>query len=210
VTRFAVLLGLFFGLAPRPLLAEIAVLTNGQLLKVVGRRHEEGLLVLSLKEGGEVGLPPGQVRGFVPDEIVDEIAASAESDLASLARATAERYGLDAELILAVVGVESNFETRAVSPKGARGLMQLMPGTAAELGVGDAFDAAANLDGGTRHLQALLRLYRGDLRRALAAYNAGAGAVARHGGVPPYRETQEYVRKVLRRYASRRDPKPSP
>jgi soluble lytic murein transglycosylase-like protein len=185
-----------------PATAEIAVLTNGQTLKVTGRRTEDGLVYLSLRGGGEVGLPSALLRGFVPDEVVEEI-VGAEGNLEDLARAAAERYGLEPELVLAVVSVESNFEARAISPKGARGLMQLMPGTAADLGVADAFDAAANLDAGTRHLVALLRLYRGDLRKALAAYNAGTGAVARHGGVPPYRETQDYVLKVLRRYSGR-------
>ena len=192
-------------LAAEPSAAEIAVLANGQTLKVASRRSDDGLLVLSLRGGGEVGLPPEMVRGFVPDEIVDEIAA-AEGDVRVLARATAERYGLDADLVLAVVAVESNFEPRAVSKKGAQGLMQLMPATADDLGVADALDPATNLDGGARYLQALLRLYRGDLRKALAAYNAGPGAVARHGGVPPYRETQEYVRKVMKQYGRRPAP----
>jgi soluble lytic murein transglycosylase-like protein len=138
----------------------------------------------------------------LPDEIVEEVAAG-RGDLRDLARAAATRHGLDPELVLAVVGVESAFEPRAVSPKGARGLMQLMPRTARELGVADAFDAEANLDGGSRYLQALLKRYGGDLRRALSAYNAGPGAVARHGGVPPYPETRDYVRRVMRRYATR-------
>ena len=200
--RLGFVLGLVF-LGGSPVAAEIAVLANGQTLKVAGRRSEDGLLVLSLRGGGEVGLPPEMVRGFVPDEIVDEIAA-ADGDVRVLARAAAERYGLAPDLVLAVVAVESNFEPRAISKKGARGLMQLMPATAGDLGVADALDPATNLDGGARYLQALLHLYRGDLRKALAAYNAGPGAVARHGGVPPYRETQEYVRKVMKQY----DPRP--
>jgi len=102
--------------------------------------------------------------------------------------------------VLAVVGVESAFRPEAVSSKGAQGLMQLMPGTAASLGVDDAFDPEQNLDGGVRHLGALLARYGGDLTRALAAYNAGEGAVARHQGVPPFRETREYVKRVLERY----------
>ena len=206
--RLLVILALGF-LGGSPVAAEIAVLANGQTLKVAGRRSEDGLLVLDLRGGGEVGLPPEMVRGFVPDEIVDEIAA-ADGDLRTLARAAAERYGLDPELVLAVVAVESNFEPRAVSRKGAQGLMQLMPGTAGDLGVVDALDAANNLDGGARYLQALLRLYRGDLRKALAAYNAGPGAVARHGGVPPYRETQEYVRRVMKQYGRRPPAEASP
>jgi soluble lytic murein transglycosylase-like protein len=183
--------------------AEIAVLGNGQTLKIEGHRAEEGLLVLRLRGGGEIGLPPEDVKGIVPDEVIDEIVAGGD-DIEGLARSTAAKYGLDPELVLAVVSVESNFKPRAVSPKGAQGLMQLMPGTAADLGVADRFDPAANLDGGTRYLQALLDHYRGDLTKALAAYNAGAGAVARHGGVPPYRETRAYVRKVIDRYDKRR------
>jgi soluble lytic murein transglycosylase-like protein len=190
------------GLSAAPAAAEIALLANGQSLKVSGQRAADGLVFLALKGGGEIGLPPDLLRGLVPDEVVEEIAA-AEGDVRTLARAAAERYGLDPELVLAVVGVESAFESRAVSPKGAQGLMQLMPATAADLGVVDVFDPAANLDAGSRHLEALLRQYRGDLRRTLAAYNAGPGAVARHGGVPPYRETQEYIRRVMRRYSTR-------
>jgi soluble lytic murein transglycosylase-like protein len=192
-----------------PVAADIAVLANGQTLKVTHQRSAEGLVFLALRGGGEIGLPAELVRGLVPDEVVDEILSEGGGDLQSLARAAAERYGLDPALILAVVDVESRFEARAQSPKGAQGLMQLMPGTAAELGVTDRLDPAANLDGGSRYLDALLRRYRGDLRKALAAYNAGPGAVARYGGVPPYRETQEYVRRVLRRYSNRPAP-PSP
>jgi soluble lytic murein transglycosylase-like protein len=96
--------------------------------------------------------------------------------------------------------VESGFRADAVSRKGAQGLMQLMPATAASLGVADAFDPETNLDGGSRYLAELIALYGGDLNRALAAYNAGPGAVSRHRGVPPYRETQAYVKKVMGRY----------
>jgi soluble lytic murein transglycosylase-like protein len=110
--------------------------------------------------------------------------------------------GARPSLVRAVVQVESGFNPRASSPKGAMGLMQLMPATAASLGVRDAFDPADNVDGGSRHLASLLASYGGDLKKALAAYNAGAGAVARHGGVPPYRETREYIDKVLMRYRS--------
>ena len=106
-----------------------------------------------------------------------------------------------------IIRVESNYNPDAVSPKGAQGLMQLMPATARSLGVKDSLDPAANLDGGTRHLRALIERYDGDVKRALAAYNAGEGAVARHGGVPPYPETMAYVRKVLER-AKAEEPAP--
>ena len=200
------MLAAFFA-ASAPASAAIAVLANGQTLKVEGHRLEEGLLVLRLRGGGEIGLSPEDVRGLVPDEVIDEISAGGD-DIEGLARETAVKYGLDPDLVLAVVSVESNFQSRAVSSKGAQGLMQLMPQTAAELGVPDSFDPAANLDGGTRYLQALLAHYRGDVAKALAAYNAGVGAVARHGGVPPYRETREYVKRVMGRYGKKKAKKP--
>ncbi len=185
-----------------PARADIAVLTNGQTFKVTAQRVEEGLVYLSLKDGGEIGVPAASLRGLVPDEVVEEVAMApaGSGDLRELATAAARRHGLDPGLVLAVVSVESAFRPEAVSRKGAQGLMQLMPATAASLGVKDVFDPVENLDGGSRHLGSLLTLYGGDLVSALAAYNAGAGAVARHGGVPPYRETRAYVKKVLERY----------
>lgn len=180
--------------------AEIALLSNGLTLKLDAHRVEDQTVVLVLKGGGEMGVPRSTVRGFVPDEVLDEMAAPEGREVRRLAEDVARRHGLDPELVRAVVSVESGFRAEAVSSKGAQGLMQLMPTTAAALGVGDAFDPVQNLDGGARHLGALLTLYGGDLQRALAAYNAGEGAVARHGGIPPYRETRAYVRKVLKRY----------
>jgi soluble lytic murein transglycosylase-like protein len=186
--------------------AEIAVLANGQLLKVTSRRVEADRIYLSLKDGGEVGIVPADLRGFVPDEVVDEVLApmAAGTDVRALAIAAAQRHGLDPNLVLAVVGVESAFQPDAVSHKGAQGLMQLMPATARELGVTDALDPAQNLDGGTRYLRMLMAQYGGDLGKALAAYNAGPGAVKRHGGVPPYRETHHYINRVLKRYQGAR------
>jgi hypothetical protein len=187
-----------------PARAEIALLASGQTLKLDAHRSEAELLVLVLKGGGEVHLPPAAVRGFVPDEVLDEVgSAPAGTDLVGLVEQAARRHGLDPALVLAVVSVESGFRPEAVSPKGAQGLMQLMPRTAASLGVEDALDPEQNLDAGVRHLEMLVRLYGGDLTRALAAYNAGQGAVARHGGVPPYRETRAYVRRVLARYRAK-------
>ena len=180
--------------------AEIVLLSNGLTLKLDGHRVEDGMMILELEGGGEIGVPPALVRGFVPDEVVEEVTGPEGTDLRALAITTARKHGIDPELVLAVVGVESAFKPEAVSPKGAQGLMQLMPGTAASLGVEDALDPEQNLDGGVRHLGSLLALYDGDLTRALAAYNAGEGAVARHGGIPPFRETREYVRRVLERY----------
>ena len=204
--RRAILLGLLLTALGASARAEIALLSSGLTLKLDGHRVEDGVVVLALKGGGEMGLPPAAVRGFVSDEVLDEVAAPAGGDLRDLAAAVARRHGLDPDLVMAVVSVESGFRPQAVSPKGAQGLMQLMPKTASSLGVTDAFDPAQNLDGGTRHLGQLLTLYGGDLTRALAAYNAGEGAVHRHGGVPPYRETRAYVKRVLERYRGQTKP----
>lgn len=198
--RRAILLFALLSLAGAEARSEIALLSSGLTLKLDGHRVEGETVMLALKGGGEMGVPRSAVRGFVPDEVLDEVAVPAGGDLRQLAAAAAHRHGLDPDLVMAVAAVESGFRPEAVSPKGALGLMQLMPGTAASLGVGNAFDPAQNLDGGARYLGQLLTLYGGDLARALAAYNAGEGAVHRHGGVPPFRETRAYVKKVLERY----------
>jgi hypothetical protein len=114
--------------------------------------------------------------------------------------AAATRAGVDPALVTAMVAVESAFNPLAVSPKGAMGLMQLMPETARLYGVSNAFDPRQNVTAGARHLRDLLNLFGGDLARALAAYNAGAQAVVTYGGIPPYRETLGFVRMVLARY----------
>jgi soluble lytic murein transglycosylase-like protein len=108
----------------------------------------------------------------------------------------AQKYKMDRALIKAVIKAESNFNHQAVSPKGARGLMQLMPTTAAQLQVQDSFHPEKNIEGGVRYLRYLLQRFNGNLSLALAAYNAGEKAVTRHGGIPPYRETQNYVQRV--------------
>jgi soluble lytic murein transglycosylase-like protein len=108
----------------------------------------------------------------------------------------ATRHGVSQELVRAVIQVESGFDRLAVSPAGARGLMQLMPATARRFGVINRFDARQNIFGGTRYLRALLDRYQGDVSLTAAAYNAGASCVARYQGIPPYKETQDFVRKV--------------
>jgi soluble lytic murein transglycosylase-like protein len=116
-----------------------------------------------------------------------------------------QKYNVDSALVKAVIKAESNFDHKAVSPKGARGLMQLMPATANSLEVRDSFHPEKNIDGGVRYLRYLLNLFRGDLSLALAAYNAGEAAVARHHySIPPFRETQTYVQRVLHYFAQYR------
>jgi soluble lytic murein transglycosylase-like protein len=190
--------------------ADIAVLANGQTMKVSAVRQDQGQIWLALKGGGEIALPAGDVRGVLPDEFVEEVleeiaSAPDGADIVALATAAARRHNLDPDLVLSLVQVESGFKARAVSPKGAQGLTQLMPGTARDLGVKDVFDPAQNLDGGARYLRDMLKRYGGDLALALAAYNAGPGAVDRHNGIPPYRETRQYVRRVLERYGDKKD-----
>lgn len=131
----------------------------------------------------------------------EQVAPTADAvSHAAAIHAAAARYGVPAHLIEAIVRAESNFDPSAVSPKGARGLMQLMPGTATMLGVKNPFDVRQNLDGGVRHLVDLLHRFSGNLRYALAAYNAGEETVRRHGGVPPYPETMGYVERIVAAY----------
>ncbi len=127
------------------------------------------------------------------------------ANIAELIEAFAAEHGIDSALIRAVIQVESNFNRRAVSRKGAQGLMQLMPSTIWRLSVGDAFDPHENIGAGVRYLRQLLDQFQGDLRLTLAAYNAGENAVLRYRGVPPYRETRDYVRKVLSLYRQTRE-----
>lgn len=119
-------------------------------------------------------------------------------------RLASDRHSVDADLIRAVIKVESDFNSSARSHKGAMGLMQLMPDTARLHNVLDVYDPGANVDGGVRHLKLLLGRYQGNLELSLAAYNAGAGAVEKHGGIPPFAETRDYVRRVLGYYRTYR------
>lgn len=120
---------------------------------------------------------------------------------------SSSRHGLDPLLIYSIMHQESSFKQRAISYKGARGLMQLMPATAARYGVTNIFDPKQNIEGGSRYMKFLLNRFQGDLSLALAGYNAGEGAVDKYGWrIPPYAETQEYVRRISRRYNLLRDP----
>ncbi|MGO9085544.1 MAG: lytic transglycosylase domain-containing protein [Candidatus Sulfotelmatobacter sp.] len=121
-----------------------------------------------------------------------------QTDLADVVNEASGRYRLDPDLVNSVIQAESGFHVRAVSPKGAQGLMQLMPGTASQLGVLNVFDAQANVEGGTKYLRELLERYNFDLVKALAAYNAGPQRVEQFGGVPPFYETRAYVARVVK------------
>jgi soluble lytic murein transglycosylase-like protein len=121
-----------------------------------------------------------------------------QREIQSAVRMASRKYGVPQQIIQSVIRCESNFNPDAVSHAGAQGLMQLMPLTAADLGVTDPFDIQQNVDGGTRYLREMLDRFEGNLEKSLAAYNAGPGTVIRYGGIPPYPETQAYVEKVIR------------
>jgi len=155
----------------------ISIITRRSSILGLGRREIRYSL-------GSLSLPEGRPEPSSYDDMIERVAV---------------RHGVPAALIKAVVKTESNFQRHAVSSKGAQGLMQLMPATAADLGVEDAFSAEQNVRGGTRYLRAMIDRY-GDWKQALAAYNAGPGAVDQYGGIPPYQETREYVERVLHYY----------
>ena len=145
----------------------------------------------------ETRTPPSAASDALSTEPSNGLTADRVNTAIELAAA---RHNVDANLVRAVIKVESNFNPRAVSRKGAMGLMQLMPQTARSLRVAHPFDPTENVDAGVRHLKQLLENFGGDLKLSLAAYNAGAGAVQRHNGVPPYAETQAYVRQITQLY----------
>jgi hypothetical protein len=147
----------------------------------------------ALLQSGKAAAPS---KDFL-DALKSALIKRAPEDLAPIFKEAAEKFGVPQPLLEAVAKAESNFNPVAVSPAGAMGVMQLMPGTAKSLGVTDAFDPYQNIMGGARYLSDMLRRYGGDVRLALAAYNAGPGNVDKYGGVPPFQETQSYVEKVM-------------
>ena len=201
------LLGLFILLAGAAMAGEYAVLANGARMHV--DRHEaDGAKVRLYYSTGFVELESTVVVRYEAEEYVAPEAAAVAVVAApaggmatapptplELADAAADRYGLPRALVRSVMAAESGFAPLAISPKGAIGLMQLMPGTAQVLGA-DPHDPAQNVDAGTRYLRDLLEKYNYGLRHALAAYNAGPGAVDKYNGVPPYRETIDYISRI--------------
>jgi soluble lytic murein transglycosylase-like protein len=151
---------------------------------------------------------PPRTPAPLADDGADRLAALPpyKRKFAELVRTLAPKYDVSPRLALAIVAVESNFEPFARSPKDARGLMQLVPDTASRFNVTNAYDPHQNVRGGLSYLRWLLAYYRGQVDLAAAAYNAGEGAVDRHGGVPPYAETRDYVRKIRRLYGANEHP----
>jgi soluble lytic murein transglycosylase-like protein len=156
--------------------------------------------------GGSAEIAAADVVAIEPEEIFVPAPRMplTQAPFGELIRNASQKYGVDADLLFSVIAAESNFNSKAVSRRGARGLMQLLPATAARLGVTDTFDPTQNIDAGTRYLHELMTRYQGDLVLTLAAYNAGPGAVQHYGRVPPYNETISYVRAIRRTYAERK------
>jgi soluble lytic murein transglycosylase-like protein len=193
--------------------AEVAVLKNGFSIKHERRELLGEVTRLYVTRDGSsfVDVPTSEIEHFeaAPDELpvgspstgsrpAAAFPARPSSDLSAVVNEASGRYRLDPDLVNSVIKAESDFQVRAVSPKGAQGLMQLMPGTASQLGVSNAFDPQANVEGGTRYLRELLERYNFDLVKALAAYNAGPQRVEQFGGVPPYYETRAYVARIVK------------
>ena len=188
--------------AAAPALAsDLAVLRNGFSIRHERRQQVGNITRLYLSADGAnyTDLPSEQIDHFEKDLTPAPVQASARpQDLSKSISDISIRHRIDPDLITSVIRAESGFNANAVSRKGAQGLMQLMPQTATRLGVNDAFDPQANVEGGTRYLRELLVRYDFDLIKALAAYNAGPLRVEQYRGVPPYRETRAYVARIVR------------
>jgi soluble lytic murein transglycosylase-like protein len=196
-----------------PARAELVFFASGGSLSVKAHRMEGDSMILTLRSGGEVVCDPATIARIAPDEApypepepirlkpdpttvgLKPDPTGVDTPYAEIIDRVAARHGVDARLVRAVIEVESGYRPRARSPKGAMGLMQLMPATARQYALTNPYDPAANIEAGTRHLKSLLARFPPAL--ALAAYNAGHVAVERFRGIPPYAETRKYVARVL-------------
>src|SRR5258708_5612219 len=214
-----------FALAAQlPALAgEVAVLRNGFTIRCE-RREQNGDIMRLYTAGGHIDIPASEIASFEKDDTPVSPAPTPQPaspqaavtptakppavqplvDLDQLVRDASNRNRLDPDFVNSVIKAESGFHARAVSPKGAQGLMQLMPGTAAQLGVADPFDPKANVDAGTLYLSRLLDQYHDDPIKALAAYNAGAHRVDKYHGIPPYHETHVYIARIVRDFNAKK------
>lgn len=188
--------------AGTPGMVYVATLRNGFSMRFDHRVmiDDTSRLYTTADARNYIDVPTAEITSVSQEELPPPATpdTAAAVDMKSVVAAASDRTLIDADLIDSVIRAESGFNPKAVSPKGARGLMQLMPGTAAKLGVQNSFDAQANVDGGTRYLRELLLRYNGDLAKALGAYNAGPHRVEQYHGVPPYRETRAYVSNIIR------------
>jgi len=191
------------GVAAQAARADYVVLRSGARLNVTGYEILGDHYRLHLK-GGVAEVPVDDIVGIEPEEVFEPIQEplTDKTPFQKVIRAAAERYSIDADLIHCVIAVESNFDPKAISRKNARGLMQLLPQTAAQFGVKDIFDPEENVNAGARYLHDLLGKYHNNITLALAAYNAGPERVDQYGHrVPPYLETMKYVQRIANSYA---------
>jgi soluble lytic murein transglycosylase-like protein len=191
--------------------------TNGRMMSVKDYRIEGDLVTVTLRNGGQASFDKAVVSDIKADEMPEEVIAVASAapaavtqsaraahapldarPFADLIDTVALKHGVDPELVHAVVQAESNYRADAKSGVGARGLMQVMPATAKDFGIRNLYDPHNNLEAGVQYLKFLLARF--DMKNAIAAYNAGPGAVRKYKGIPPFRETQQYVKKVLKNY----------
>lgn len=193
-----------------PAHAELVFFATGRTMSVKSHRAEGDSLVLTLRAGGEIVCDASTVARIAPDEVPypEPEAPQPAAPAPIQADATAVPYGeiidrvaaeqgVNVKLVRALVQVESAYQPRARSPKGAMGLMQLMPATARQYSLADPYDPASNIEAGIKHLKSLLQRFPKSVALALAAYNAGEGAVTRFNGIPPYAETRNYVSRIL-------------
>lgn len=214
MVRLTIATCVLLGSLPRLASAEIVFLSSGRTLSVKDHRIDGDSIVLKLRTGGEVTCDKQLIEKIVPDEVphpdpapavqpdsaqkpVPDLSILQSTPYGELIAAAAEAHGVDPLLVRALIQVESKYQPRARSRKGAMGLMQLMPSVAREYNVRNAYDPKANIMAGVQKLKSLIDEWGGDIQRALAAYNAGSGAVQKYGGIPPYRETQSYVSRIL-------------
>ena len=199
--RVLSVLVLLIAVRPGVASAELVLLTTGRTLTIRSHVDEGDRVVLRLQNGGEVVCDRSLIVRIEPDAapppepiLVETTPVVPDPPYADIIDTMSVRHGVDPALVTATIAVESAYRPNARSPKGAMGLMQLMPATASQYALVDPFDPTKNIEAGTRHLRSLLERY--DVDSALAAYNAGEGSVQRYGGVPPYPETLRYVSKV--------------
>jgi len=219
--NWAAALAFAFLVMARPALAaDLAHLRNGFNIRHEHRQvlGETTRLFLDAGNASYIDVPTAEIVGFEKDlsppplpvganpaNAEMRLAASPAPNLPDIVNSASAAHHLDPDLVNSVIHAESGFNSRALSRKGAQGLMQLMPATAGQLGVSNAFDPQANVGGGTQYLRQLLEQYHFDLVKALAAYNAGPQPVEKYRGVPPYRETQAYVARIVREYNKKKD-----
>ena len=175
-----------------------ANLRNGFSIRHIRHESVGDITRLYTDDTSYIDIPNTEITDMAESQEPIAPAAKPPASLNDLVSAAGDKHQIDPDFINSVIRAESGFNPKARSPKGAQGLMQLMPGTASRLGVADAYDAAANVNGGTEYLRELLLKYNGDAVKALAAYNAGPARVEQYHGVPPYHETRAYVARIIK------------